>query len=162
MSMTMLQRPASPTDRSLLSLMRRSSPYSWKAVVSELWSFEYPENSNYCDSSGPGFCDRLPRTNGLGKIRLRQSTARQAIRLRFFLLNRHLQDEASVEIAAEGFAGLAFESATTLHDRILHSVNTKDDPNRIRPRPLSTVSVADRVRVHLPAASWNVVRLTVS
>jgi alpha-N-arabinofuranosidase len=82
--------------------------------------------------------------------------------LTFFLLNRDLRDEAVVEIAAEGFADTALESATTLHHRDLEAVNTKDDPSRVRPAPLTTVSITDRVRVNLPAASWNVIRLTVA
>lgn len=80
--------------------------------------------------------------------------------LTLFLLNRHLDHEGNVEIAAEGFHRLAVERSTTLHHADLDAVNTKDSPENVRPAPLTTVSVADRVRVSLPAASWNVIRLS--
>jgi alpha-L-arabinofuranosidase len=79
--------------------------------------------------------------------------------LTLFLLNRHLEDEAAVEIAAEGFADMALQRATTLTDRDLQAVNTKGDPHRVQPTTLSVVDVADRIRVNLPPASWNVVRV---
>jgi alpha-N-arabinofuranosidase len=81
--------------------------------------------------------------------------------LTLFLLNRHLQDAASVEIAPGGFASLAVERATTLNHADLEAVNTKDEPERVRPAPLPDVSATDRIRAHLPPASWNVIRLTV-
>jgi alpha-L-arabinofuranosidase len=79
--------------------------------------------------------------------------------LTLFLLNRHLTDEASVEISADGFPALAVERATTLRHADLDAANTKDDPEKVKPSPLGGVTVSDRIRVSLPAASWNVVRL---
>jgi alpha-N-arabinofuranosidase len=79
--------------------------------------------------------------------------------LTLFLLNRHLHNEATVEIATEGFAGLTLERATTLHDTDLSAANTRNQPDRVQPSELATVTVADRVHVTAPAASWNVVRL---
>jgi alpha-L-arabinofuranosidase len=82
--------------------------------------------------------------------------------LTLFLLNRHLKDEASVEIAADGIGSLSLQRATTLRHPDLDATNTKDEPERVRPAPLPDISVGDRVRVNLPAASWNIVRLAVS
>ena len=82
--------------------------------------------------------------------------------LTLFLLNRHLDHEANIEVAAGGFSGLALERATTLRHADLEAVNTKDSPENVRPALLNAASVTDRVRLNLPAASWNVVRLTVA
>jgi len=81
--------------------------------------------------------------------------------LTLFLLNRHLTEEAELAVTAGGFSNLAVERATTLRHDDLEAANTKVDPQRVRPQPLSDVRAADPVRINLPPASWNVVRLTV-
>jgi alpha-N-arabinofuranosidase len=81
--------------------------------------------------------------------------------LTLFMLNRHLEEGASVEVVADEFDHLAIERATTLHHADFDATNTKDDPERVRPAPLSTVDVTDRIRAHLPPASWNMIRLSV-
>jgi alpha-N-arabinofuranosidase len=78
------------------------------------------------------------------------------------LLNRNLEHEGNVEIALDGFSSHAVERATTLHHSDLEAVNTKGSPQTVRPAPLTTVSITDRVRINLPAASWNVIRLSVA
>jgi alpha-L-arabinofuranosidase len=82
--------------------------------------------------------------------------------LTLFLLNRHLEEGASVEIVADGFVGLTLERATTLHHTDLDAGNTKGEPRRVWPTATPAVSVTDRIRADLPPASWNVVRLAVS
>jgi alpha-N-arabinofuranosidase len=80
--------------------------------------------------------------------------------LTLFVLNRHLHEQLPLELKAEGFAGLAIDQALTLHDADLKAVNTKADPERIKPSPLKGVSVdAGLVRAALPAASWSVIRV---
>ncbi len=80
--------------------------------------------------------------------------------LTLFALNRHLGDELPLEVTAEGFAGLALDHALTLHDADLKAVNTKSDPDRIKPAPLKGVTAgAGRIGAVLPAASWSVIRL---
>lgn len=77
-----------------------------------------------------------------------------------FLLNRHLGDEMPVEIDVTGLAGLAPKTATTLRDADRAAVNTKGNPDRIKPAALSKMTGSGRaMRVTLPAASWNVVRV---
>jgi alpha-N-arabinofuranosidase len=80
--------------------------------------------------------------------------------LTLFLLNRHLNDEMPVEIDVAGLSGLAPKTATTLRDADLAAVNTKGNPDRIRPAALSRVTASGgAIRATLPPASWNVVRL---
>lgn len=79
--------------------------------------------------------------------------------LTLFLLNRSLDEEAAVEIDTAGFGPLSVARATTLRDDDLEAANTKDAPDRIAPAPLPGVEVSGGVRVVLPPASWNVIRL---
>ena len=80
--------------------------------------------------------------------------------LTLFALNRHLHEELPLDVKAEGFTGLAIDQALTLHDTDLKAVNTKDNPDRIRPTALKGVTAnAGRIRASLPAASWTVIRL---
>jgi alpha-N-arabinofuranosidase len=80
--------------------------------------------------------------------------------LTFFLLNRHLGEEMPVEIDVAGLSGLAPKMATTLRDSDLAAINTKGDPDRVRPAALPSVAAnGGTVRVTLPPASWNVVRV---
>ena len=80
--------------------------------------------------------------------------------LTLFALNRHLGEELSVDVTARGFAGLSVEQAHELRDDDLKAVNTKDDPDRVRPTRLEGAEAhGDRVRLALRPASWNVVRL---
>jgi alpha-L-arabinofuranosidase len=86
------------------------------------------------------------------------TTARAALTL--FALNRSLDEELSLDVTARGFSGLAVAQALALRDRDLDAANTKDDPERIRPAPLTDVLVeAERLRATLAPASWNVIRL---
>jgi alpha-N-arabinofuranosidase len=52
------------------------------------------------------------------------------------------------------------KQALQLVDRDLKAVNTKEDPDRVTPRPLTAVRVeGDRVEATLAPASWNVVQM---
>ena len=64
-----------------------------------------------------------------------------------------------LEVTAKGFSSLALEEALELRGD-LEAVNTKDDPERIRPTPLDGVTVeGNRLRATLAPASWNLIRL---
>jgi alpha-N-arabinofuranosidase len=91
------------------------------------------------------------------KVAAVHSTAKGTLTL--FLLNRNLEHEANIEISAEGFVDLTLKLATTLRHPDLEAVNTKTDPKTVEPSLLTTVTIGDRVRVSVPAASWNVVHL---
>ena len=81
--------------------------------------------------------------------------------LTLFALNRHLEEELSLEVTARGFAGLEVEQALALHDADLQAANTRQNPERIKPAPLAGISVErDRLRATLAPASGNVIRLS--
>jgi alpha-N-arabinofuranosidase len=81
--------------------------------------------------------------------------------LTLFALNRHLEDELSLEVDARGFAALAVGQALELHDADLQASNSKQAPERIKPAPLKSAEVeGSRLRATLAPASWNVIRLT--
>jgi alpha-N-arabinofuranosidase len=82
--------------------------------------------------------------------------------LTLFILNRHLDSGASIEIAADGFGDLALDTATTLHHADLETANTRDEPENVSPQPLKTASIGERVRVDVPPASWNVLRFALT
>jgi alpha-N-arabinofuranosidase len=78
------------------------------------------------------------------------------------LLNRHLSEAMPIEVSASAFGALEVADATTLHDDDLTAVNTKAQPDRVRPTRLSGPSVQEGVlTATLPPASWSVIRLAV-
>ncbi|MBI3515302.1 MAG: alpha-N-arabinofuranosidase [Proteobacteria bacterium] len=80
--------------------------------------------------------------------------------LNLFALNRHLTEALDVDLAARSFPALAVEQALTLHHRDLKAINTKGDPDRVAPTPLTGVAATDAgMRASLPPASWNLIRL---
>ena len=80
--------------------------------------------------------------------------------LNLLALNRDLRGELQVDVTARGFKGLQVAQATQLRHDDLKAINTRQTPDKVKPAPLAGVSVAgDRVRMTLPPASWNVVRL---
>jgi alpha-N-arabinofuranosidase len=80
--------------------------------------------------------------------------------LTIFLLNRNLEEDATLDIATDGFRDLRIERATTLRHTDLAATNTKENPDAVRPEKLSEVSVnGASLRAKLPPAAWNVIRL---
>jgi alpha-L-arabinofuranosidase len=83
-----------------------------------------------------------------------------AATLTLFLLNRHLTEPLTLELTARDFAGLKVARAHQLCDSDLDALNTRDDPDRIKPRPMNDIAVGDsELRATLQPASWNVVSL---
>jgi alpha-N-arabinofuranosidase len=79
--------------------------------------------------------------------------------LSLFALNRSLDQELALDVTAKGFSNLAIEDALELCGD-LEAVNSKDDPDRIRPTPLEGVTIeGNRLRATLAPASWNLIRL---
>ena len=65
-----------------------------------------------------------------------------------------------VSIDARSFGPLAVGEAQELRNDDLQAVNSKTDPERVRPERLEGVTVEDgKVRLTLAPASWNVVKL---
>jgi alpha-N-arabinofuranosidase len=80
--------------------------------------------------------------------------------LTLFALNRNLQEELPLKVAAAGFPGLAVKQAVQLCDSDLKAVNSRSDPDRIRPAPLARVKASgEAVEAVLAPASWNVIQL---
>ena len=80
--------------------------------------------------------------------------------LTLFALNRSLNEELPLTLSAGGFGKLAVKQALQLVDTDLKAVNTKDDPERVKPRPITAVRVEhERVEATLAPASWNVIQM---
>ena len=83
--------------------------------------------------------------------------------LTLFALNRSLTEEMPLRLNAAGFGTLAIKQALQLCDADLHAVNTRENPDRVAPKLLTTVRVdgGGRVEATLAPASWNVLQMTV-
>ena len=80
--------------------------------------------------------------------------------LALFALNRDLGQEMRLDVEIGGFPRLTLLEALTLHDADLKAVNTRAEPERVKPGPLTDVQVGEGgLRAVLPPASWSVLRL---
>ena len=87
----------------------------------------------------------------------------QAGALTLFALNRSLTEEMPLRVNAKGFSGLVVERALQLHDADLHAVNTRANPDRVKPSALAGVlAQGNSLTATLLPASWNVIRVMVS
>jgi alpha-N-arabinofuranosidase len=83
--------------------------------------------------------------------------------LTLFALNRSLTEEMPLDVTAAGFGKVSMKQALQLCDPDLKAVNSKAEPDRIAPKPLTRVKAGgERVEVVLAPASWNVVQLAVA
>jgi alpha-N-arabinofuranosidase len=79
-----------------------------------------------------------------------------------FAVNRSLDRPVALDLETVGFGTLALAEALQLHHADLKAVNTKDDPERVRPTALTDIEVSgERVRATLRPASWTMIRLRV-
>lgn len=77
-----------------------------------------------------------------------------------FALNRHLSEPMPLDVAMPGFGEIGLVEAVTLHHENLKAVNTKIDPDQVRPTALPGVTSAnEHACVTLPPASWSLIRL---
>src|SRR5471030_57492 len=82
--------------------------------------------------------------------------------LTLFALNRSLTEELPLRVQAAGFGKLSVKQALQLHDKDLLAVNTKAQPDRVTPKPLTALKVdGERLEATLAPASWNVIQLAV-
>ena len=78
------------------------------------------------------------------------------------MLFRSLTQEMRVRVTLEGFSGVAIDAAFQLCDSDLKAVNSRVQPERVKPTALTDVHVESaHLYATLPPASWNVVRLKV-
>ena len=77
-----------------------------------------------------------------------------------FALNRHLTEPMPMIVTMTGCDTKVIRAARTLYHPNLNASNTRDAPDTVRPAPLDGATiVGDTLRVTLPPASWNVIRL---
>jgi alpha-N-arabinofuranosidase len=80
--------------------------------------------------------------------------------LTLFALNRSLNEELPLELLAGGFKTLSVKQALQLCDPDLKAINSKDQPERIAPKPLTAVrATGEKLSARLAPASWNVIQL---
>ena len=81
--------------------------------------------------------------------------------LSLFLLNRDLTQEMEVSLEARSFGRLAVGETIELRHDDLQATNTGDAAERVKPAPLTGVTVeGGKIRATLKPASWNVVHLS--
>jgi alpha-N-arabinofuranosidase len=94
---------------------------------------------------------------------LKLAAVRNEHGMTLFAINRSLDEAMPLEVVTAGCGSLALREALQLHDPDLGAVNSKQDPDRVTPKPLPGVRVAgERVYATLSPASWTMVRLDVS
>jgi alpha-N-arabinofuranosidase len=86
----------------------------------------------------------------------------QAGALTVFALNRSLTEEMPLRVTTTGFSMLVVDQALQLHDADLEAINTKANPDRVKPSALSGVlAQGGALTATLRPASWNVIRAKV-
>jgi alpha-N-arabinofuranosidase len=79
------------------------------------------------------------------------------------MLNRDLKQEMEVSLEVRSFGRLAVSQALELRHDDLHTTNTRDAPERVKPLPLQHVAVNDgQLQATLKPASWDVIHLSVN
>jgi alpha-N-arabinofuranosidase len=77
-----------------------------------------------------------------------------------FAVNRHQQEELSVDVDVRACPSLGAGEHVALFDADPDAVNTAEQPDRVVPRRGDEVKIVDgRATVVLPPLSWNMVRL---
>jgi alpha-L-arabinofuranosidase len=80
--------------------------------------------------------------------------------LTLFALNRHLEDDMTVDFTIKGFNELAVGKAHQLHNKDLKALNTAKKPDRVKPQQFRDIKFREGgVSATLRPASWNVIRL---
>jgi alpha-L-arabinofuranosidase len=81
--------------------------------------------------------------------------------LTLLALNRSLTEELPLDLLAGGFGNLSVKQALQLCDPDPKAMNTKEQPDRVVPKPLAAVRASgERVEATLAPLSWNVIQLT--
>jgi len=77
-----------------------------------------------------------------------------------FAVNRDQREELTLDVDLRAFPGLVTGEHVAIHDAEPDAVNTADQPDRVAPRRLGDIKVADgRATAVLPALSWSMIRL---
>ena len=79
--------------------------------------------------------------------------------LTLFAVNRSLDERMQIEIITSGFGTLLLDEALGLHHTNLNAVNTKHDPDNVKPAALHGVRIeGERIHAILDPASWTMLR----
>ena len=114
--------------------------------------------ANYFDPRGPQ--ERFFPLPEVPYLKLAVVHDEREAALTLFALNRSLDREISLRLRAQGFSGLEVDRALQLHDADLEAVNSRAEPDRVKPTALADVKAKDgQVFATLLPASWNVIRL---
>jgi alpha-N-arabinofuranosidase len=77
-----------------------------------------------------------------------------------FLVNRHPLEAASVEVNLQSSGDARVIDALAMTEDDPHACNTREEMERVVPRPVDVVPTGDgRLRLVMPAASWAMVRV---
>jgi alpha-N-arabinofuranosidase len=77
-----------------------------------------------------------------------------------FAVNRDQREDLTLDVDLRACPGLVAGEHVAIHDAEPDAVNTADQPDRVAPRRLDDVKVADgRITAVLPALSWSMIRL---
>ncbi len=75
-------------------------------------------------------------------------------------VNRHQSENVELALDLRAFPGYTPVAHSVLNDTDIRAANTRDNPDRVRPREAGTGLVTDgRLTASLPPVSWNVIRL---
>ena len=77
-----------------------------------------------------------------------------------FAVNRSLDEPMPLDVTATGFGALRLHEALQLHHPDLKAVNTKQDPDQVKPAPAQDARVeGEHLRATLSPVSWTMLRL---
>ncbi len=115
-------------------------------------------SARYNDPNGPN--DELFAMPAVPYLKLAAVHDDAAGTLTLFAVNRSLTESLPLRVQAAGFDAPMVTEALQLCDPDLEAVNTRQQPDRIAPRPLAGVRLdCGRIEASLAPASWNVIRL---
>jgi alpha-L-arabinofuranosidase len=78
-------------------------------------------------------------------------------------VSRSVDEPVELSVDVRAFPDARVVAATVLHDEDVRARNSEEQPDRVRPRPLTGAAIDDgTLRIQLPPVSWTVVRLSTS
>ncbi|MDI9504595.1 MAG: alpha-N-arabinofuranosidase [Clostridiales bacterium] len=89
------------------------------------------------------------------------ATMDEAGELTIFAVNRDMKEDAELTVNLGGFEGLSKVQHILLHHDDVKAINTEENPDNVSPVEVPAGTLVDgKLKVKLPAISWNVIRMT--
>jgi alpha-N-arabinofuranosidase len=89
------------------------------------------------------------------------ATMDEAGELTIFAVNRDMKEDAELTVNLGGFEGLSKVQHILLHHDDVKAINTEENPDNVSPVEVPAGTLVDgKLKVKLPAISWNVIRVT--